>query len=147
MIIFDRDGKLQLRKGGQAKIASKFRSFYINKLQAEATCQFPRVAKPATISAEEAIKKKPVLSAKTEYYAEKRKMKLGTDGGDVVDHLYRKAQLEQEKKLEKAEKVRQAQIDLETTFKPRTLDYPMMSSKTVTSGDKCLDLYSRVRPG
>ena len=35
-LIFDSDGILQMRKGGQAKLAAKFRSFYINNLQAEA---------------------------------------------------------------------------------------------------------------
>ena len=47
MIIFDQEGNFQFRKGGQAKFAAKFRSFYINKLQAEAVTNYPRVAKPA----------------------------------------------------------------------------------------------------
>lgn len=34
-IIFDQEGNLCIRKGGQIKLAAKFRSFYINKLQAE----------------------------------------------------------------------------------------------------------------
>ena len=34
-IIFDQEGNMCIRKGGQVKIAAKFRSFYINKLQAE----------------------------------------------------------------------------------------------------------------
>ena len=46
-IVFDEDGNLQLRRGGQVKIARQFRNFYINKLQAEAASSYPRVAKPA----------------------------------------------------------------------------------------------------
>ena len=61
-IVFDVDGNLQLRKGGQAKIARQFRNFYINKLQAEAASSYPRVAKPADDPAKKQIQKKPTIS-------------------------------------------------------------------------------------
>ena len=50
-IVFDQEGNLRLRKGGQIKIARQFRNFYINKLQAEATASHTRVARPAEDSA------------------------------------------------------------------------------------------------
>lgn len=90
MVIFDQDGNLKLRKGGQAKFASRFRSFYINKLQAENSANYPRVAKPAENALEKEQKGKPLLSAKTLKYAEKRKAKLQTEGQNVVEHLMRK---------------------------------------------------------
>ena len=61
-IVFDVDGNLQLRKGGQVKIARQFRNFYINKLQAEAASSYPRVAKPADDPASKQIQKKPTIS-------------------------------------------------------------------------------------
>ena len=51
--------------GGQAKLANAFRSFYVNKLQAEATASYPRVAKPAEIPSELNQKSRPQISAKT----------------------------------------------------------------------------------
>ena len=103
MIVFDQDGNLQFRTGGQQKVANKFRSFYINKLQAEATSNYPRVAKPAEVKAEQEIRRKPPLSAKTLQYAEKRKMKLGSQGSDIVEHLQRKHTIMDEKKKAKAD--------------------------------------------
>ena len=36
MVVFgEENGELQIRKGGQTKIANKFRSFYINKMNVE----------------------------------------------------------------------------------------------------------------
>ena len=61
-IVFDEDGNLQLRRGGQVKIARQFRNFYINKLQAEATSVLPRVAKPADDPAKNQIQNKPTIS-------------------------------------------------------------------------------------
>lgn len=58
-IIYDDDGVIQFRKGGQAKFAAKFRSFYINKLQAEASSNYPRIGKPAEVASEKHIQKKP----------------------------------------------------------------------------------------
>lgn len=48
-IVFDEEGSLQLRKGGQDKLAAKFRSFFINKLQMEADQKNkqPRIGKPS----------------------------------------------------------------------------------------------------
>ena len=61
-IVFDEDGNLQLRRGGQVKIARQFRNFYINKLQAEAASSYPRVAKPADDPAKHQIQNKPTIS-------------------------------------------------------------------------------------
>ena len=61
-IVFDEDGNLQLRRGGQVKIARQFRNFYINKLQAEATSVLPRVARPADDPAKNQIQNKPTIS-------------------------------------------------------------------------------------
>ena len=61
-IVFDEDGNLQLRRGGQVKIARQFRNFYINKLQAEAASSYPRVAKPADDPAKNQIQNKPTIS-------------------------------------------------------------------------------------
>ena len=65
MIVFDSDDNLQFRKGGQVKLAGKFRSFYINKLQSEQHTHYPRVAKKADVTADSCNKKGPVLSKKT----------------------------------------------------------------------------------
>ena len=91
MIVFDDEGKMLLRKGGQTKLANKFRSFYINKLQAEARSNYPRIAKPAEIAAEKELKRKPTISAKTAQIAEQRRLKIGSSNDDVVTHLYKKA--------------------------------------------------------
>ena len=61
-IVFDEDGNLQLRRGGQVKIARQFRNFYINKLQAEAASSYPRVARPADDPAKNQIQNKPTIS-------------------------------------------------------------------------------------
>ena len=61
-IVFDEDGNLQLRRGGQVKIARQFRNFYINKLQAEPTSVLPRVARPADDPAKNQIQNKPTIS-------------------------------------------------------------------------------------
>jgi len=90
MVIFDAEGKLQLRTGGQVKVARKYRNFYINKLQAENSTSYPRVAKTAESNLETALHTRPTLSAKTLKYAENRKNKLKTEGCDIVEHLLRK---------------------------------------------------------
>ena len=78
--------------------------------------------------------------------AEKRKNKLQTEGCSVVDHLLRKGTLMDEKKKERAaERQASQQVDEELTFKPVTLEYA--GRPQLTHGDKCLDLYSRVKPG
>lgn len=52
----------------------------------------------------------------------------------------------QEKKMEKAAKLQQdREQDPEATFAPKVLDYPMVQQ--FTHGDKCLDLYARVKHG
>ena len=47
--------------------------------------KYPRVSKPADISVEKALQKKPTLSAKTIEYAEKRRYKMQTSDCDVVE--------------------------------------------------------------
>lgn len=69
MTLFDVDGNFIIRKGGSAKIASHFRSFYINKLQSESQKSYPRVGKPAEIASEKELSKRVQLSQKTEQYA------------------------------------------------------------------------------
>lgn len=101
-IIFDQEGNLQFRKGGQVKLGAKFRSFYINKLQAEATSSYPRIGKPAEISADKALSKKFTCSAKTIEYAEKRKRKLESEGCDIVESLYRKHKVMDERNKARA---------------------------------------------
>ena len=61
-IVFDEEGSLQLRRGGQVKIARQFRNFYINKLQSEAVANYPRVAKQAEDPAQKHIQRKPTIS-------------------------------------------------------------------------------------
>lgn len=65
--VFDLEGFLKLRKGGEDKLAAKFRSFYINKLQVEADKQSkqPRIGKPAVVPADMHLQNKPTLTAKT----------------------------------------------------------------------------------
>lgn len=97
-IIFNEDGDFILRKGGQTKLANRFRSFYINKLQSEANSSYPRVGKPAEIAMEKELVTRPVLSQITLDYAKKRKQRLQTENYDIVDHLLQKDKLMSEKK-------------------------------------------------
>lgn len=108
--------------------------------------KYPRVSKPADISVDKALQKKPTLSAKTIEYAEKRRYKMQTSDCDVVEQLYRKNTMMQEKKKMRANDIKQAEeIDEEATFRPKTLNYEGQAQPT--HGDKCLDLYSKVKPG
>jgi hypothetical protein len=61
-VTFDADGNLQIRKGGQSQIASKFRSFYINKLQNKSLSNFRTAARPTESAIDKALQEKPVLS-------------------------------------------------------------------------------------
>ena len=78
----------------------------------------------------------------------KRRNKMQTDGCDIVEHLYRKGTLMDERKKARAETLNaKKEIEAEeATFKPVTLEYPGRNQQ-ITSGDKCLDLYSRVKLG
>ena len=146
-LIFDQDGCLQFRKGGQVKLGAKFRSFYINKLQAEATSQVPRIGKPAEIACDKALEKKFTCSAKTIEYANNRKKRFDAEGCDIVESLYRKHTVMDKRNKERADAQKAAaEIDVEATFAPVTINYTG-SRPQLTHGDKCLDLYSRVRPG
>ena len=88
------------------------------------------------------LKTKPTLSSKTQQLASKRKQKLDAQGLHVVDNLYRKATLAEQKKRERAEKMlKEREEDPEATFHPQTLQYERQPG--ATHGDKCLDLYSR----
>jgi hypothetical protein len=87
------------------------------------------------------------LSAKTLKYAENRKNKLKTEGCDIVEHLLRKNTVMQDKRKVREEKFKENRdFDKEATFKPVTNIYES-KKYNVTQGDKCLDLYSRVKPG
>lgn len=97
-IIFDKDQNLQLRVGGQAKLANKFRALYINKLQSESKSTMPRAGKPVEITYEKELTLRPALSQKTLEYAEKRRIKLNTENCDVVEHLLRKQTVMENKK-------------------------------------------------
>ena len=58
----------------------------------------------------------------------------------------RKATVMEDKKKNRAQELKaKEEDDPEATFKPVTLDYARPSG--VTHGDKCLDLYSRVKLG
>ena len=61
-VIFDVDGKLQIRRGGQSQIANKFRSFYINKLRNKSLSNFRLAAKPAESELDKALQQRPFLS-------------------------------------------------------------------------------------
>ena len=65
MTVFDDEGLFFIRKGGQTKIANRYRSFYINKLQSESKSAMPRVGKAAESAAEKEMGKKVQLSKKT----------------------------------------------------------------------------------
>ena len=72
---------------------------------------------------------------------------MNTAGYDVVDQLLLKQKVMEEKKKDKAQKIIEArEYDEAATFKPVTLNYENRGVQP-THGDRCLDLYSRVRPG
>lgn len=52
----------------------------------------------------------------------------------------------EDKKKNRAMELKAREEDPEATFKPVTLDYASRSAH-VTHGDKCLDLFSRVKGG
>lgn len=71
---------------------------------------------------------------------------MQTDKCDIVQHLYRGQELVAQKKRDKAFQIKELkEKDDELTFKPKTLNYNLPQG--LTHGDKCLDLYARVRPG
>ena len=65
-----------------------------------------------------------------------------------MEHLYAK---EKARNAIKQQKVDEATVnaaneeEFEVTFKPKTLNYPM--APTASTGDKCIDLYKRVKEG
>ena len=64
----------------------------------------------------------------------------------VVEHMLMKEKVRAEQKQKKAELLKkEKEDDQEYTFKPKTINYN--SKGGTTSGDKCLDLYSRVTRG
>jgi len=65
-----------------------------------------------------------------------------------VDHLYKQAEAIEVKKQNRAKAIKEQQLAKEAngaTYAPATNNYH--TAGTVTSGDKCLDLYARVKPG
>ena len=151
-IVFNADGNLQIRKGGQAKLHKKFIPFYVNKQQAPDYSRMREkrmFQRPET--ADQAVTSRPEISQKTKRLADKQRSKLqGESVGKrtataVVQHLLAKEKVRAEQKQKKAEAIQKEKEDeQEFTFKPKTNKY--MNNKGATSGDKCLDLYSRVKP-
>jgi hypothetical protein len=150
--VFSGEGELQVRKGGQQKIHKKFIPFYVNKQQApdysrlreKRMFQRPETADPTT--------NHPEISKKTRKLADKQRSKLtGENTGKktataVVEHLLMKEKVRAEQKQKKAELLQKAKEEEEDfTFRPKTNTY--QNGKGATSGDKCLDLYARVKRG
>ena len=101
-------------------------------------------------TADQAVTNRPEISQKTKRLADKQRSKLqGESAGKktataVVQHLLAKEKVRAEQKQKKAEAIQKEREDeQEYTFKPKTNKY--MNNKGATSGDKCLDLYSRVK--
>ena len=140
---------MQIRKGGQNKIANKFRSFYINKMNVEdySKARSKRNAEPGNPVI---FKKKPYVSAVSKKLASNARNKLDNKGDqhDIVEHLYAK---EKTRQAMKDRMVADAILDAANredgaiTGKPKILDYPLAAEKT--SGDKCYDLFKRVKEG
>ena len=104
----------------------------------------PEPANPETFN--------PEISKKSKKLADKQRGKMqGENNGKktataVVKHLLMKEQVRAEQKQKKAEAIQKEKEDeQEFTFKPKTNKYPGKGG--ATSGDKCLDLYSRVKRG
>ena len=104
----------------------------------------PEPANPETFN--------PEISKKSKKLADKQRGKMqGENNGKktataVVKHLLMKEQVRAEQKQKKAEAIiKEKEDEQEFTFKPKTNKYPGKGG--ATSGDKCLDLYSRVKRG
>ena len=151
-VLYDEDGQLCVRKGGQAKIHKKFMSFYINKQQApdyskaRAKRARPETAQPSSNT--------PQISEKSKKLAEQQRSKYGGQPGGtgkrssaaVVEHLLAKERVRAEEFKQREQDIRQRkEQDPDATFRPVTNHYPLAARET--SGSKCLDLYSRSKPG
>ena len=81
---------MQIRKGGQVKIAAKFRSFYINKMNADDYSK-ARNRKAEDSSSKVVFKKKPYVSATSRAMAAEARKRTDNKGHvDIVEHLYEK---------------------------------------------------------
>ena len=123
-------------------------SFYANKQQAPDYRKMrAKRGRPETAEATSNI---PSITQKSKRLAEKQRTKFGAQAAktlpsQVVEHILRKETIRQAQNQQKAaELAKLKEDDAEITFKPKTNKYPLARE---TSGDKCLDLYARVKPG
>ena len=123
-------------------------SFYANKQQAPDYSKMrAKRGRPDTAEVPSNI---PLISQKTKRLAEKQRSKFGAQetkstATAVVEHMLRKETIRQAQNQQKAQEIaKKKEEDIEVTFKPKTNKYPLSRE---TSGDKCLDLYARVKPG
>lgn len=132
-----------VRKGGQAKIHKHFLSFYSSRMGFEGR---PKPKEdPALFELQEA----PLISARSKKIAEEaRKKLLGENSSqDIVTQLYEKEKVRSQQKQLLAQEIAQRSLENDqSTFKPQTNHYSS-GKQVVTHGDRCLDLYSRVKPG
>jgi len=147
-IVIDKNGEMQIRKGGQDQIAAKFRSFYINKMQADDYSK-ARQRRMDENRSDVVFKKKPYVSAASKALAEKGRGRLDDRGAvDIVDHLYTNEIKRKELKevMAKQAIAQAAKIEEEEfTFSPKISQYNLPGGHQ--SGDKCFELYSRVKEG
>lgn len=146
-VLFDPEtGGILVRKGGQKRIANKFRSFYTNKMNVE---DYSKARSKRQVHTEpDLFTRKPYVSSKSKKLANQARTRVDTEGQhDIVHHLYNKekhlAAMKQQQIDEAILRKANAEEE-ELTFKPKTLNYS--GSHHPTSTDRCLDLYRTVKP-
>ena len=89
-MLFDPEtGGILVRKGGQKKIANKFRTFYINKMNVE---DYSKARTKRQVHTEpDLFTRKPYVSEKSRRLANQARTRVDTEGQhDIVSHLYNK---------------------------------------------------------
>ena len=144
---YSEEGSLVIALGGQIKIQQRFRAFQINTTQKDITNRNSMVSGKLAEKFDKNTQK-PQISEMSQKLALNRRKRLNAKKeSDIVDILYQQSEMKSERRQNKTmmdiEKAKEL-LEQEMTFKPKTNNY---ESHQPTSGDKCLDLFARVKVG
>lgn len=131
--------KFSILKGGQAKIQKHFISFFASRKIREG------LPKPKEDPELQKLQTVPQINEYSRQLASETRGAMYGKKANIVSVLYDKEKDRQQQKEAKAKKLKE-ELDAkeQSTFKPFTLNY---NSHQVRKGDRCLELYSRVKPG
>jgi hypothetical protein len=142
---FDDNLRFNLRKGSHQRVFTHFKNFYIHRVHHVG--KIKKFSKDF-VQLENRDSHKPLTSEKNNQLAENKRRKItgGREGVSHVEILLHPIEQRSAEWVENQRKAQENSIQGGCTFKPQTLDYqPMGGVKEPTHGDKCLDLYSRVK--